>query len=348
MSHHLDSPLARQDPRLDITDLYVFRGESGTVFVSNHSHSLAGADIPRGLHPEGRYEFNVDFDGDAIEDVTYRLVFDARDATGDQGYRVVRLSGSHAVDDAAEGVVIGAGKTGSVTDLAGGGRAWVGEADDPFWIEPTVLHAVGKAFHDGAVIDLADWSPREAVNLFAGHTVYSIVLEVPDQELRGAVGATRGEIGVWALASLATDSGGWRPINRAGLPMIHPLFTQLDEELGDKLNTTVPAEDRQLYAQPLTAMVASLIGASGTAVDAESYARYVTDRILPNMLPYIVGTPASFGFARWNGRSLTDNAPEVMFSFAANTAVSLGLTRESVAAQPSDQFPYVHAVPAAR
>jgi hypothetical protein len=24
MSHHLDSPIARQDPRLDITDLYVF------------------------------------------------------------------------------------------------------------------------------------------------------------------------------------------------------------------------------------------------------------------------------------------------------------------------------------
>ena len=33
MSHHLDSPLARQDVRLDITDLYVFRGETGTVFV---------------------------------------------------------------------------------------------------------------------------------------------------------------------------------------------------------------------------------------------------------------------------------------------------------------------------
>jgi hypothetical protein len=33
MSHHLDSPIARQDIRLDITDLYVFRGEIGTVFA---------------------------------------------------------------------------------------------------------------------------------------------------------------------------------------------------------------------------------------------------------------------------------------------------------------------------
>jgi hypothetical protein len=35
MSHHLDSPLAQQDVRLDITDLYVFRGDDGTVFAMN-------------------------------------------------------------------------------------------------------------------------------------------------------------------------------------------------------------------------------------------------------------------------------------------------------------------------
>ena len=33
MSHHLDSELSRRDNRLDLTDQYVFRGETGTVFV---------------------------------------------------------------------------------------------------------------------------------------------------------------------------------------------------------------------------------------------------------------------------------------------------------------------------
>jgi len=69
MSHHLDSPLARQDIRLDITDLYVFRGE--TVFAINVCHSIAGP-IPA---PEGMYEFKVDLDGDAVEDLTYRVTF---------------------------------------------------------------------------------------------------------------------------------------------------------------------------------------------------------------------------------------------------------------------------------
>ena len=46
MAHHLDSPLARQDIRLDITDLYVFRGEIGTVFAINVCHSIFG-EFPR-------------------------------------------------------------------------------------------------------------------------------------------------------------------------------------------------------------------------------------------------------------------------------------------------------------
>jgi hypothetical protein len=45
MSHHLDSPIARQDIRLDITDLYVFRGEAGTVLVINVCHSIFGVRI---------------------------------------------------------------------------------------------------------------------------------------------------------------------------------------------------------------------------------------------------------------------------------------------------------------
>lgn len=340
MSHHLDSPIARQDPRLDITDLYVFRGERGTVFVTNHSHSLAGKDIPRGLHPEGRYEFKIDTDGDAVEDLTYRFVFAERDADGRQAYGVHRLAGPDARDPAATGTVIARGRTGETVELDGGCRVWVGEAGDPFWIEPDVLHAVGHAFQDGTMVELSSWNPAEAKNLFAGHTVYSIVLEVPDEELLTVAGEDH-RIGVWGLTWLATDTGGWRPINRAGLPMIHPLFTQFNEELGDRLNENVPADDVQVHSKQLIDMVAGVVRAYGTAEDPEAYAGVVVGRILPNVLPYTVGTSAAYSFAEWNGRSLTDNAPDVMFSFAANTPITLGIGKASVTAKPSPTFPYV-------
>ena len=42
----------------------------------------------------------------------------------------------------------------------------------------------------------------------------------------------------------------------------------------------------------------------------------------PDTLPYTVGTPAAFGFIELNRRSLTDNAPNVMFSLASNTRIA--------------------------
>ena len=92
MSHHLNSPIARQDVRLDITDLYVFKGETGTVFVINVCHSIAGPIPVPGYHPEGMYEFKVDLNGDAVEDVTYRITFDARDAAGKQRFVLRRIA----------------------------------------------------------------------------------------------------------------------------------------------------------------------------------------------------------------------------------------------------------------
>jgi hypothetical protein len=342
MSHHLDSPIARQDIRLDITDLYVFRGETGTVFVINVCHSIFGPIPVPGYHPEGMYEFKVDLNGDAVEDLTYRLTFGERDAHGKQTYVVRRITGADAVNPHAAGTIVAEGTTGQTVTTPAGLRAWAGEAGDPFWIEPDVLHAVGHAFQDGTVVDLAGWDPSRAKNLFAGHTVYSIVLEVPDSELLADAGDQR-RIGVWAVATLATDAGGWRSINRVGLPMIPPLFAQYNEDLGNRLNAGCPSTDFAAYGRAIAQAIAQVVAAYGTAEDPNAYAEKLAHRIFPNMLPYQVGTPAAFGFAEWNGRSLIDSAPDVMFSLAANTPVRLGIGKESVTSKPSKIFPYVPA-----
>jgi hypothetical protein len=342
MSHHLDSPIAREDIRLDITDLYLFRGQVGTVFVINVCHSIAGEIPSPGYHPEGMYEFKIDLNGDAVEDITYRIAFDERDAAGKQRFVLSRIDGAKAADPHASGTVVLRGVTGETAAAESGLRMWAGKAGDPFWIEPDVLHAVGHAFQDGTIIDLKGWSPAQAKNLFAGHTVYSLVMEVPDQELAAGSSGHR-KIGVWAVATLATDAGGWRSINRVGLPMIHPLFTQYNEDLGNRLNAGRPADDFATYGDTVIRSIAGAVTALGTAEDPQGYATKVAHRFFPNMLPYVVGTPAVFGFADWNGRSLTDNAPDVMFSIAANRPVTLGIGKESVTSKPSQVFPYVPA-----
>ena len=339
MSHHLDSPIARQDLRLDITDLYVFRGETGTTFVLNVCHSIGKPPIA-GYHPEGMYEFKVDLNDDAIEEVTYRLTFEERDAQGKQKYTVRRINGKEAVDPHAVGTVVAHGVTDETVTTPSGLRTWAGHAGDPFWIEPDVLHAVGHAFEDGTKVDLAGWDPSKAHNLFAGHTVYSMVLEVPDAELLSGAGDNR-KIGVWAVATLATDAGGWRPINRFGLPMIWPLFTQYNEELGNRLNGGRPADDFATWGDAIAKKMAAVVAAYGTSEDPQAYGEKIAHRLFPNIMPYTVGTQASLGFAEWNGRTLTDNAPNVMFSTAANTPIQLGIGRESVTSKPRKTFPYV-------
>jgi Domain of unknown function (DUF4331) len=253
------------------------------------------------------------------------------------------IQGAEAADPHAAGIVVVQGATGEAVTSPAGLRLWAGKAGDPFWIEPDVLHAVGHAVQDGTAIDLTGWDPKQAKNLFAGHTVYSIVLEVPDGELlAGAAGKRR--VGVWAVATLATDAGGWRSINRAGLPMIHPLFTQYNEDLGDRLDAGRPADDFDAYGRLVAKAIAGVVAATGTAEDPRAYGERVAHRLFPNMLPYEIGTSAVFGFAEWNGRSLTDNAPDVMFSLAANAPVRLGIGKESVTSKPSTAFPYVPAV----
>jgi hypothetical protein len=127
--------------------------------------------------------------------------------------------------------------------------------------------------------------------------------------------------------------------------MVHPLFTQYNEDLGNRLNAGRPAEDFATYSDTVIKSVASVVSANGTAEDPQAYAETVAHRFFPNILPYKVGTPAAFGFGEWNGRSLADNAPNVMFSIAANTPVSLGIGKESATSKPSKTFPYVPTAP---
>ncbi len=145
MSHHLDSPIARQDIRLDITDLYVFRGETGTVFVINLCHSIFGPIPVPGYHPEGMYEFKVDLNGDAIEDLTYRFTFNERDKNARQTYTLRRLTGADAANPEAAGTVVAQGTTGEVLSTAPGLRVWAGKAGDhsgssPMYYMPLATH----------------------------------------------------------------------------------------------------------------------------------------------------------------------------------------------------------------
>ena len=63
--------------------------------------------------------------------------------------------------------------------------------------------------------------------------------------------------------------------------------------------------------------------------------------LFPDVLSYVVGTPAVYGFAARNGRTLADNAPEAMLSLVTNMAVPSGLKPSVASHQRDTSFPYV-------
>jgi Domain of unknown function (DUF4331) len=337
VSHHLDTPLASQNGQLYVDDLYVFPGNGSTVFVMDVNSTITGADVQPGFHQEARYEFKVHFDKADFEALTYRVSFDDMDSDGRQALHVNALIGDEAREDSAAGELVLEGRTGE--PAAGPDtRIWAGRIADSFYIDLSLLAVVNAAVKNGTAVDLSGWRPEDARNSFAGTTVESIVLEVSHQhpQLR-----PKARIGVWCATKLATDAGGWRQINRAGHPMMWPIFWPDDTDFSNPANTRHPSEGFDADGKYIADRVAAVVAASGTSDDPHGYGQTVARELFPDVLPYVVGTPATYSFAARNGRTPADNAPEVMLSLVAGTAVPSGL-RPSVSKDLRNKdFPYV-------
>ena len=123
--------------------------------------------------------------------------------------------------------------------------------------------------------------------------------------------------------------------------MMWPIFWPGDTDFSNPANTRHPSEDFAAAGKYIGEQVAAVVAASGTVGDPQGYGQTVARELFPDVLSYVVGTPAIYGFAARNGRTLADNAPEAMLSLVASTAVPSGL-KPSVAEQQRDKdFPYV-------
>ncbi len=338
MSHHLDTPLARQNGRLYLDDLYVFNGDDATVLVMDVNSTITGPDIQAGLHPEARYEFKIHVDGQQFETLTLRVAADREPGTdGTQEITLHSLEGDDARDDTATGRLVARGRAGE--DLVGDGvRVWTDRVIDPFYIDLGQLATINSAVAKGGKVDRSAWDPQHATNSFANTTVQAIVVEVPHQHPLMRPGTP---VSVWAATKLATDAGGWRQINRFGHPMMWPIFWPTDTDFSNPANDRHPSDDLDAAGKYIADQISAFVAANGNSADPQGYGWTVAQRLLPDVMPYQIGTPATFGFAGINGRTLADNAPEVMFSLVLGTATPDAFKPSVNESLHTSAFPYV-------
>jgi hypothetical protein len=328
MSHHLDAPAAREDGRVDLCDLYVFDGaDPDTTVLIMTVNPDAGKSSPTTFHPEVVYEFKIDTNEDALEELSYRFRFSEPDASREQQITVLRAEGKDA-QSGSDGKQFAQGRTNEQIRLAGGGRVWAGLRSDAFYADGVAA----QIFLQMALTQHA-YMPNvfeQGFNFFEGRNVTGIVLEVPTSALG------QGAIGVWATTSMH-GHGLSVQIERIGLPLIQPFFN-IDDERSEAHNKRQPREDRNFSGPRIAEIVTQVTRLSGTTENPEAYGQTVADRLTPDILHYQLGTPANFSFASLNGRRLTDDATDVVLSLIVNGPISDHVGYDG---RIQSQFPYM-------
>ena len=261
-SSHREAPLVSAEPPIDATDLYAFvpQDSPGTVALIG---SWIPFEEPAGgpnfyLWAEHtNYDINVDNDGDARPDVIYRWQFTTHRRNPDsfitnngpvtslndrnlliyQTYDLFRIKGDNRTRLLNDAKVVPShvgdasmpGYNGNLFDAGvrstgNGIRSWVGQSDDPFFLDLRVFDLL----YGGDFSEAGD-------DTLVGFNVNTMALRVPKAQLRGP---DDGVIGVWTTASrrsirIQKSDGSlrWRgplvQVSRLGMPLVNEVVVPI-------------------------------------------------------------------------------------------------------------------------
>ena len=276
-SSHREAPLIAEDPSADLTDVYAFRSPDKPNTVTVIANVIPGEDPAAGpnwytFSPSARYNLNIDTNGDVKPDVTFRFQFQRKNGAFFLGDTAQPFTVSKVVNGGTIGKVIAKGTTPpnnigprttpkidelaakSIVSLDGGGKAFAGQRDDPFFGD------VGAIF-DLVAIRKGTGNMGGGKDFFAGYGVHTLAVQIPIADLK----AKNDTIGVWASVdrqkvttrgAKTTDSGHWVQVDRLGNPLVNEVI--IPTGLKDRWNALQPwneKEFKQYYTSPMLAAV---------------------------------------------------------------------------------------------
>ena len=330
MSNHLSGDNLKfpgDDPRLDLTDLFVFKSSDNpdkTVLIMDSnpfmlSEPMTGPEF----RPDAVHRLNIDTDGDAHADVAFTFTFSPLE-DGRQTGTAWYATGPEARQPQPAGEVLTSSLPVGFDGLAraveaGPVRLFAGVRSDPFFLD---LEGTMHGFQ---------WT---GVDSFAGKNVQSIALEVPNDML-----GTGPAIGGWATISLRRD-GMLEQMDRGGHPTINPFLNPDGEK--NLYNSRQPADDVANYLQPWSQLLQENSGYSPSPLlqgrggySSPEEAKAAAMLVLPDILRFDRTQPSHYP----NGRVPTDDVYSMRFAWLSNGKIPpTGL-------KPHDdlltQFPYL-------
>ena len=188
---HIDAP-AVTGKTTDITDVYVFQGQntSNMVFVANTQGLLSpSATAAAAFDNNTMIEFNIDNNGDNIEDLKIQCVFN-NGTMYVYGPIKPSMTGSKSVVEGSSTISVAVTPYGAsaITASQNGMMAFAGPRDDPFFFDldqfKKILAGTATSFNN------------PGNDSFKGTNVMSVVVEIP----KSLLGITSGKVSVWAQA----------------------------------------------------------------------------------------------------------------------------------------------------
>ena len=225
------------------------------------------------------------------------------------------------------------GRAPRIASVLGGGKAFVGPRDDPFFFDLPGFVEFKKQLLAGSTDTGVLLGGFTGMDTFAGTNVTSIAIEVPNLRL-GGKGRT---VGVWATTSLA-KVGGYVQVERIGRPAINTVFnnTSAEKEAANRLK---PSDDRAFDRDN----VVHVLDAIGNVLDANALPSYdaatklaIANVLTPDTLTVKLGDGAGF----LNGRQPKNDVIDAEFSLLTNG----NITSDGVNANDSSfptSFPYL-------
>jgi uncharacterized protein DUF4331 len=285
-SSHREAPGISNDPLADNTDVYFFRDPadpSRLVLISNWVPLEEPAGGPNFFHfgENIRYEFNVDSNGDAIEDVVYRVEFTRHVRNGNTflqntgpvasptdanqnvyyTYTVKKCLGPSPNQPSC--TLLGSDLLEAPNNVGpksfpngyatGSGIQSLSYPIDDDTIVFAGPRAEGFYVDLGMIFDLVNFRPGTlpgnnggGTNSTAGYNVHSIALSVPVGKLTANGSAPSDTADPNAVVSMWSstwrlNAGGWYQVSRLGNPLINEVVIPLG--MKDAFNATYPKDD---------------------------------------------------------------------------------------------------------
>jgi hypothetical protein len=324
MGHHFSTDLARSHPQLDVTDVYAFEsdlpGKTCMVMIVNPKSTAGDSG---NFSAEALYKFHLGADKLNSSGLTYTVRFSSGTAT-------VGLL-EQALDSVGiPGRDLGTAQLNQITGLPTGLRFWAGTVRDPFFGNQNGLRELRVAFAAGT-LDLDAFQRHLGQSPFTGIVSSAIVLEIPNTLLPSSI---------YYFASVDWhDHGHWHRSNRVAhvlVPHLY-LFSASDEEKSNR-HEHLPALDNQHHALAVET-IEKYARLAGFQSDPNGYAERIAESILPDAVPYRIGSEAHYGASGANGRKLSDDAMDAALSWVVGAPVSDGVDQPD--GRVTQTFPFV-------